>query len=404
MPASTFLRKPRFGLYSAAFGALAILLWPGEPPLNRGGLQSGWGKPGLSPAILDQATVVCCGRFSQMWRPFTGTSSVSIPCDQYRVVGGLRKIVPFYVEHYWRGQGPGVLQVAVVQPTEFSYGHTWFFPGKEKLLVALKPDDTGSSALRLVDQRFSWLVLRGETAADPSPATAGDEVVHAARDYLAAYAQGTEEIDPVTLMEPVRIGALMPGQVSDDNNFVIAQTLATLGQFRDNDAKTIALIKSYLTPAMSPPIYEEAIHALIQIDPIGGWNLAYDLYESPSLSTQDSYLISIELPAGITDKTIGQLDPARIQKLMQAGPRIEEDISRALEKIKSPNLIPYYEKFLSEPDEKIQYSGMGAIYILAGGAKSGLTFPATSIFENDPEGYLAPFRRWCEQHRPLPNP
>ena len=394
------LRNRRFWVYSAAFGVMALLLWPGEPELNRGGLQSGWGKPGLSPALLDQATVVCSGRFSQMWRPFTGASSVVIPHENFRPVGGLRKIVPFYVEHYWHGQGAGVLRVAVVQPTEFSYGHTWFFPGKEKLLVALKPDDTGDGALQLVDQPYSWLVLRGETMADPAPATAGEEVVHAARDYLAAYAQGTEEKDPVTLMEPVRIGALMPGQESSDNNFVIAQTLATLGQFRDNDPKTIALIKSYLTPAMSPPIYEEAIHALIQIDPIGGWNFVYDLYESPSLSVQDSYLISVELPAGITNKTIGQLDPARIQKLMQAGPRIRRDIAHALEQIDNTSLIPFYEKFLSDPDEQVVYSGMGGIYNLAGRHKSGLRLPATSIFKSDPESYLAPFREWCAEHRP----
>ncbi len=404
MPVLELLQNRRFWVYAAALGILALLFWPGEPPLNRGGLQSGWGKPGLSPEILDQATIVCSGHFSQTWQPYPSISTAEIawtirPGDD-RAVKGLRKIVSFNVDHYWRGNGPSTLQVAMVQPTEFAYGPTWFFPGKEKLLLALKPDNSGSGALQLVNQPHSWLVLRNETTTDPAPATPQDEVIHAARDYLAGYATGTEEKDPITLMEPVRLGSLIPGQQTTDSNFVIGQTLATLGQFRVHDARIIALLKSYLTPTLSPPTYEEVIQALIQIDPIGGWNYVYDLYQSPTLTQQDSYLISFELPPGITKDTISQLDPARIQKLIRAGPHIRRDVAHALQQIESPALIPYYEQFLSDPDEMVQYSGMWGIYNLAGRHKSGIRFPATSIFKSDEEQYLAPFRQWCEQHKP----
>ena len=218
----------------------------------------------------------------------------------YRTVHGLRKVVSFHVDHYWKGSGPAEIKIALFQPTEGAWGWSWFFPARENLLLALNQDATGSGAYRLVHQTNSWLVLRGGTeTVESSPEK---QIVRVAQEYAEAYTAGTEEKKSVLLMEPVRVGALLSGETCIDNNAVIGQTLATLGEFQVDDATTMAMLENLLKiPLSSSSVQDEAIRALMKIAPKEGWDFGYELYESKSTGQQEALVLSMALPEGDND-------------------------------------------------------------------------------------------------------
>ena len=94
------------------------------------------------------------------------------------------------MDHYWKGNGPAEIEIALFQPAEGAWGWSWMFPAKEDLLLALKKDATGSGAYQLVNQTNSWLVIRGGSEPKTAEVPPEKEIARVADDYLAAYEYG----------------------------------------------------------------------------------------------------------------------------------------------------------------------------------------------------------------------
>ena len=81
------------------------------------------------------------------------------------------------------------------------------------------------------------------------------------------------------------------------------------------------------------------------------------------------------LPIRDYDLTFSKLDLAKIETLMQASPRLRQDISSALRKVKDPRALPLFQKLLADPDESVRYAAMYGVYEICGGSKANFASP-----------------------------
>jgi hypothetical protein len=175
----SLVKKPsrpwRLGLNVAL--ALLLLFWLAQwgAPRPNGGLVSSAGDKGMSLEMLDETEILCAGHFSPSWQPFRWCWNVQLKVGDprfERIVLARRKIIPFLVDHYWKGTGPREIDIALFEPSEGFWANGWQLPAQENLLVALKRDETGSSAYQFVNQGNSWLVI----AADANETVAGSRL------------------------------------------------------------------------------------------------------------------------------------------------------------------------------------------------------------------------------------
>jgi hypothetical protein len=402
---------------------LLVLFWLAQwsVPKPNGGFVNSWGVPGMNPAMLEQTEILCSGHFSPRWQPFRWCWNVELKSEAAgfssgRTIRARRKIIPFMVDHYWKGSGPQEIDVALFEPSESFWGNSWLFPAQENLLVALKKDTTGSGAYQLVNQVNSWLVL----VPDAAPAKAGDaapEKVIEARvlEYLEKYADGSEAQRPIRLSNPLTIDSISGwgGTTEMHNLSIVAQALATVKNFHVNDEKTLALLEKLLARPESSsqnqnvggatitmwtsgsPVHREVFLTLVKIDPVRAWKLGLDLYESKSL---DAYTFESAVPEVINAKNLAAIDPAQIQKLLDSDPRLAEKLSYAFWQMKDPRAIPWLGQFLDHPDVEVEYHGMMGLYDVFG-KKEKIRTPLIALFKTDPQRYLAPYKASWAQHR-----
>ena len=245
-------RRWQLGLNVAL--ALLLLFWLAQwaSPRPHGGLLSSVGDKAMSPDIVNDAQILCSGHFSQSWQPFRWCWDVQLKIDYshfQRTVRARRKIVPFIVEHYWKGSGPREIDIALFEPSEGFWANGWRLPAQENLLVAVKKDTTGSDAYQFVNQSNSWLVIAPEAkeaVAESSP----DKVIESyTYDYLQHYAAGPEAQRQVMLSDPLTIDSIagISKTLEMNNVSVVRQALATARNFRMEDANTVALLKQMLS-------------------------------------------------------------------------------------------------------------------------------------------------------------
>jgi len=415
----------RFWLRTAV--ALLALFWLAQwaVPRPNGGLVSYWGEPGMSPAVLDNAEVLCSGHFSRYWQPFRWCWRVELKSEAAgfasgRTVKARRKIIPFIVDHYWKGTGPQEIEVALFEPSENYWGDSWLLPSQENLLVALKKDTTGSNAYQLVNQVNSWLVLN--TAAMEIPAqTIPEEVIKmSAFNYLKSYAAGDEDEPMVKMSAPLVIDSLsgIGGTYEVQNISLAKQALATVKNFRMNDAKTLAVLTELLgtpesrsrvhnikvgdsaMPTTATPLHDDALAALAKIDPVLGWKTAFNLYETKSIQY---YTFSKIIPEVINPRYLSQIDPEQIRKLLNGEPLLAREIARSFSQmsnrqIKDPGAVPWLGECLTNADVEVQYFGMMGLYEVCGKKEK---FPTAFLakFKIHPQKYLAPYQAWWAEHR-----
>jgi len=389
--------------------ALLALFWLAQwsVPKQYGGLVNVWGEPGMSPEVLNDAEILCSGHFSPHWQPFRWCWDVQLKPEAAgftygRTIQARRKIIPFIVDHYWKGTGPLEIDVALFEPSERFWGDSWLLPAKENLLVALKKDTTGSGAYQLVNQVNSWLVISGSTQEKKKmDSTSPDKVVEAfALDYLEDYAAGPEAQRMIKLSAPLTIDSISGtgGTFEMQNGTILQQALATIKNFSVNDEKTIALLEKFMSVPGSPA-KGGAFSALIKIDPVLSWKEGFALYEAKSL---DPYTFSRVIPVVIRPEYLSQIDPAQIQELLESNPGMARDIARAFwqmsdHQTKDPRAIPWLGKCLSNPDVEVQYFGMMGLYEVCG-KKEHFPTAFIALFKTDPQKYLAAYQAWWAQH------
>ena len=399
--------------------ALLLLFWLAQwiGPMSMGGLVNVWGEPGMSPAMLDETEILCSGHFSPYWQPFRWCWPVELKANEGsptygRATRARRKIVPFIVDHYWKGTGPQEIDVALFEPSERYWGDAWRLPAQENLLVALKKDTTGSGDYQLVNQVNSWLVITPDTKV-PDAQTAPDKVIMAlASHYLDRYAAGPEAQRPVKLLAPLTIDSFRGagGLFETGNRSTALQTLATVKNFRMDDDATLTLLEKLWDSPDQPgaAIRQEVLATLIKIDPARGWQAAMKVSQKGAANGGGSLGEMNSLPEAITAESLDKIDPAQIQKLIDSDPRMAQRVSYVFRNMKDRRAIPWLGQFLSNPNWQVQYNGMGGLYELLGGRKAGYRLYAVTIFQADPEKYLAPYKAWWVEHRaeypPLPSP
>lgn len=412
--------------------ALFLLFWLSQWILPRpnGGLGSRWGNPGMSPAILGDSEIVCTGHFSRLWQPFRWCWDVQLKpgrADGYPVpISARRKIVPFVIDHYWKGSGPNQIEVALFEPSEKFWGNAWLLPAQENLLVALKKDTTGSGAYQLVNQVNSWLVVDAAVP-DNSNAVSPEQAIEIyAADYLARYAAAPGAQKTVKLVAPLTIDSISSwGGIFEQNNVsVIQQAFETIKNFKIRDSKTVALLEKILalprphaerkggngvtfigngttfilwTPDAA--VRREALATLAGIDPVKGWQQAMVLYRKKTADAPERVYLSEVLPQAITADSLSQIDPREIHEMFDGDLKLARQISYTFGKIKGPIAISWQAQFLSNPDWEIQYNGMAGLNQNLGGWKAGFPLFAEKTFRQHREACLAPYKAWWEQHR-----
>jgi hypothetical protein len=434
---------------------LLLLFWLAQwmVPGQHGGLVSSVEDAGMSPAMLDDTEILCSGHFSQSWQPFRWCWNVQLqvgPPGLQRSVRARRKIVPFIVDHYWKGNGPREIDIALFQPTQGFWAGGWRLPAQENLLVALKRDTTGSTAYQFVDQHNSWLVIPtegNETVKDASP----EKVIEAyTSGYLQRYATGPEQKRQVMLLEPLTIDSIagLFKLLEINNVSVVRQALATARNFRMEDEATIALLKQMLAepeqdissvkPAKlgetawtsGSPVRQEALKTLIKLAPdsadLMAWLKSYNAQPNPAPSTpgtsatidnQDSNL-SWEVATAIRDSDhLDKITPLIEGALRSPNPRVREAVAHELYlregdtnnqyehgRDLGPNFYPIAVGLLDDPDRKVEYSAMGCLFYMSGSAKKPvrereLHLWAVSIVDQNPALYVAQYKEWWDEQK-----
>jgi len=391
------MRKWTFWLFSLFIlfsAALLVLLhlgnqvvrisgYPVEHQLMIGG--------GMTHAQLADAEILCSGHFAPESSLFNWTSTVEMSFNSYVYKGVVRNIRTFNVDHYWKGSGPSVLDVARFNapPLIVDYFSTYDSSNDRRFLLALKKDTTGSPAYQLVDIMNSWLSLP-EHALENSVTTSPDKITEAACvDVLESYATYKPPAEPPGHYE-LEVGKFE----------MLYQALDTLKNFGTNDEKTIQALEAiYTNPNLSSATmvaHNYAFEALNKIDPteaskfgmglfeagslndydrerfisevfqnnpLQSYQLAVKLDGSGSLSTKDRLFFARNLGRAITAKTYSQLDPAFIEKMIDGDDEAEHHACDAFFEMRGdPRAVPWLGKFLYNSNPEIQFRAMDGLF------------------------------------------
>lgn len=425
--------------------ALVLLYWLAQwaMPRPNGGLVSAAGDKGMSPAMLDETAILCAGHFSQSWQPFRWCWGVKLKLSGLsyeRTVQARRKIIPFVVDRYWKGNGPREIALAVFEPSEGFWAGGWKLPAQENLLVALKKDTTGSSAYQFVNQSNSWLVI-GAGAKAPVEEGGPDKVIEAyAFDYLQRYAAGPEAQRPVMFSDPLTIDSIAELSKSMEMNNVslVRQALATARNFHMDDEKTVALLKQMLagsepnnqvqkTPGLGTvrwtsgsPVKQEVLATLMKLAPESSELMAW----LNDFNFGDEYSnFPWELSKAVADcDSVQKMTPLITKALASPNPRMREEVARALTQRQEKNngsyergnqlgnqFYPMLVTLLDDPDQKVQYAAMGCMFFMSGEIRQrvderDLNLWATTILKQQPDLYakqLAQYKAWWEKQKEM---
>jgi len=456
------VKKPsrpwRLGLNVAL--ALLLLFWLAQwaAPRPNGGLVSSAGDKGMSPEMLDDTEILCAGHFSQSWQPFRWCWNVQLKVGDprfERTVLARRKIIPFLVDHYWKGTGPREIDIALFEPSEGFWANGWQLPAQENLLVALKRDVTGSSAYQFVNQGNSWLVI----AADANETVAGsgpDKVIESyTYDYLQRYAAGPEAQRPVMLSDPLTIDSIagLSKTLEMNNVSVVRQALATARNFRMEDENTVALLKQMLAApepkdqsqkppvtgmvmwTSGSPVRQEVLATLMKLAPESSdlmtWLKNYNARPIPAPSEPGKFAmigdeysnLPWELAKAVGDcDNVEKMTPLITQALASPDPRMREEVARALTQRQGKDngdyrlgnqlgnqYFPIMVKLLDDPDPKVQAAAMGCIFYMSGEIKKHpqereLNIWATFIHKQNPNLFptqLVQYKAWWEKQKDM---
>lgn len=456
------VKKPsrpwRLGLNMAL--ALLLLFWLAQwaAPRPHGGLVSSAGDKGMSPEMLDETAILCSGHFSQSWQPFRWCWNVQLKVGDprfERTVLARRKIIPFLVDHYWKGTGPREIDIALFEPSQGFWANGWQLPAQENLLVALKRDETWSSAYQFVNQSNSWLVI----AADANETVTGsgpDKVIESyTYDYLQRYAAGPEAQRPVMLSDPLTIDSIagLSKTLEMNNVSVVRQALATARNFRMEDENTVALLKQMLAApepknqsqkppvtgmviwTSGSPVRQEVLATLMKLAPESSdlmtWLKNYNARPLPATATPGQFAVigdeysnfPFELGQSIEDSdNIKKMMPLITQALASPNPRMREGVARSLRQRQAKNngnyqlgnqlgneLLSMMAKLLDDPDQGVQQAAMGCIFEMSGEVKKPveertLHFWAIFKFKQDPNLYptqLKEYKEWWEWQKDM---
>lgn len=353
------------------------------------GIVSSWGTPGLGPEALEQSEILCSGHFSSGWFSLPWTHKVKLNSDPLespieRSTPAKRRVVQFFVDHYWKGKGPQKIDVALFEPSGLNWGDAWEIPSKKNLLLALKKDTTGSGGFQLVNQTNSWLVVENSSQRFAIAMNPRETIEAFARDELVALAA-----DPKTR------GWTVDGR--DYKRF--QQAAGTLGKFRAGGTAVTAALETYISNPTSP-LQRKAFITLTKVDPVRAWKVGRLLYQSKVL---DAQIYGFVFPEVITPEMFSKIDPKELQALFDGDPLLAKGISDAFRNMKDPRAVPWLARCLDYPNVTVQYHGMSGLYEVFG-KKEGILIPFTSKFETDPEFYLAPYKAWWRMHRSAYSP
>ncbi len=449
------IRPWRLGLNVAL--ALLLLFWLAQwaAPRPTGGLVSPMGDKGMSPDMLDDAEILCSGHFSQSWQPFRWCWNVQLQVGEsrfQRTVRARRKLIPFLVDHYWKGNGPREIDIALFEPSEGFWARGWELPAQENLLVALKKDTTGSSAYQFVNQGTSWLVIAAdakENSADVSPDKAIESYTY---DYLQRYAAGPEAQRPVMFSDPLTIDSIagLSKTLQMNNVSVVQQALATARNFRMEDSNTVALLKQMLAapephdqnqkpPGMGvvmwtsgSPVRQEVLATLMKLAPDSSdlmtWLKNYNARPIPAPATPGKFAmigdeysnLPWELAKAISDcDSVEEMMPLITQALSSPNTRMREEVVRALSQRQGKDngdyqlgnqlgnqFFPIMIKLLDDPDPKVQAAAMGCIFGMSPSCrlyypKQEIHLPATTIFLQNPSLYITQDKAWWEKQKDM---
>jgi hypothetical protein len=456
------VKKPgrpwRIGLNVAL--ALLLLFWLAQwaAPRPHGGLVSSAGDKGMSPDMLDDTEILCVGHFSQSWQPFRWCWNVQLKVGDprfERTVRARRKIIPFLVDHYWKGNGPRKIDIALFEPSEGFWANGWQLPAQENLLVALKRDVTGSSAYQFVNQGNSWLVIAAdskETVASSGP----DKVIESyTSDYLQRYAAGPEAQRPIMLSAPLTIDSVagLSKTLEMNNVSVVRQALATARNFRMENDNTVALLKQMLAApepnnqnqkplatgmvmwTSGSPVKQEVLATLMKLAPdssdLMAWLKNYNARLIPKPATPSKFAMigdeysnfPWELSKAVADcDSVEKMMPLITQALASPDPRMREEVARALTQRQSKDnsgyqlgnqlgnqFFPIMVKLLDDPDPKVQAAAMGCIFYMSGEIKKHpqereLNIWATFVHKQKPALFptqLVQYKAWWEKQEAM---
>jgi hypothetical protein len=451
-------RRLRLGLNVAL--ALLLLFWLAQwaVPRSNGGLVNSAGEKGMSPAMLDDTEILCSGHFSQYWQPFRWCWNVKLNVGEPRFersVRARRKIIPFLVDHYWKGSGPREIDIALFEPSERYWGNAWQLPAQENLLLALKKDATGSEAYQLVNQGNSWLVIATDSKADVAESSA-DKVIEAyTYDYLQHYAAGPEAQRPVMLSDPLTIDSIagLSKTLEINNISVVGQALATAKNFRMDDEKTVALLKQMLAApetnsinqksaglgtvmwTSGSPVRQAVLATLMKLSPDSSDLLAWlNNYNSrpvpgPAIPGKfagigDEYSnFPWELSKAIEDcDSLEKMMPLITGALASPNSRMREEVACALMQRQEKDnggyqlgnqlgnqFFPIMVKLLNDPDPKVQAAAMGCIFFMSGEIKKRppqreIEIYATFVHQQNPDLFqtqLGQYKAWWEKQKDM---
>jgi HEAT repeat protein len=453
-------RKPNRSWRLSVNVALALLLlfWLAQwiVPTPQGGLVSSAGERGMSPDMLNETEVLCSGHFSQIWQPLRWCWHVQWEIGEpphQRTVPARRKVIPFLVDHYWKGSGPHEIEIALFEPSEGYWSNAWQLPSQENLLVALTRNATGSGTYRFVNQANSWSVIAANTKMDIANASADKVVESYTYDYLQHYAEGPEAQRQVLLSDPLTIDSIagLAKTLEINNVSVVGQALATARNFRMEDENTIALLKRMLTGAephsqnqkppemvlvkwtTGSPVRQDVLATLMKLAPDSGelmaWLQNYNAHPSPPPAAPGKFAtigdetsnFPWELARAIEDCDHPEkMMPLITQALSSPNPRMREEVARALAQRQSKDnggyqlgnqlgnrVLPLMVKLLDDPDPKVQRAAMSCIFWMSGEVEKrpddrDITIWATLIYEQNPglfPAQLVQYKAWWEKEK-----
>jgi hypothetical protein len=441
--------------------ALLLLYWLAQwaVPRPSGGLVSTAGDKGMSPDMLNDTEILCSGHFSQSWQPFRWCWNVEIKVGDppyQRTIHARRKIIPFLVDHYWKGNGPREIEIALFEPSEGFWARGWQLPAQENLLLALKKDETGSDAFQLVNQTNSWLVIAADAKEDVA-VTSPDKVIESyAYEYLQHYAAGSEAQRPIMFSDPLTIDSIagLAKTLEVNNVTVVRQALATARNFRMEDAATVALLKQMLAapepnyqnqkqPAVGmvmwtsgSPVRQEVLATLMKLAPdssdLTAWLKDYNARPTPAPATPGKFALigndpyanfPWELAKAISDSdSVEKMIPLITQALSSPNPQMRQELASALaQRQRKDNgdfhlgnqlgmqLFPLMIKLLDDPDPKVQGAAMGCIFEMSGEIRKRpqqreLNIWATFVLKQNPDLFptqLVQYKAWWEKQKDM---
>ncbi len=344
-----------------------------------------WGQ-GITRTELNDAEFLCSGHFDPDWhRPNWLINSVSMTINGYTYTGVDKKLYAFHVDHYWKGSGAAVIDVALFSDPPFfvnvfaPYGDI----NTGRLLLALKKDTTGSPACQLTGIIDSWLPLPDQALANETDA-APDKIVE---DSVVSMVNAFADSPP-----PVAQGRDEPDYQKLD---VLDQPLSTAASFGLSDDRAVQALDKIIENPTLHSRHDEAFAALVHVDLAHalGWKHACDLYLTGTLSQNDRYSLARELSSVINADSLARIDPAQLLALIQKDPLAQHQMAYAFWQIRDPRVIPWLGGLLSSNDRGTQFMSIDRLICYFGAGKRD---PAQgrSYDPPYPEEVLAPYKTW----------